>query len=1256
MAATRNGTPVKTGAVAIQPARTPILVPTAITTTTYAPQTAPLPTAFATTVVPSTLGTAPIISVPIGPSPIAPTVSTANVPLPVLAIGVTAATPVAKTTSGTSAKASSKQATLLMPIVVLTGKMEPFIAPPVIFRPKPTPVKLLTRNDMVEETLSLDTHTFVNGQPVLDVSKLRGEIISLLDFKPIYDQSSHLITTDFGEYFEDLYQTSLVRDTLRKYLLLNRATTNPQFNSVLNSISTRVNADITRSRRTVQSLDSFIQKIKEINNVLDLKNNMDTVYVFRTPFVGLKNFVTQRMLFSEQSYNIFSDTKILYQLLFDLSGILEKCSFNLLSNFTDADRSAYVSSPISNRQQRVQDSITLDLTYGDNLLYTPDAIRSKYINDYVTFNGVLNVLPATSTDRFKFLVNLLSKEFRVSKGLGKYDIPEASFFGFRNQGNPFDNVIGGIPSDIFVAPLGNNSLSTLFYLRTSTQNAVVLPFESRQVAGDGETVFVPGTNYFSDGILNGDFSTYNSYRETFSDRITKARSVFNKLLLQQSSYDNTSRTLQSNEMLRSILQYYAASQDLIRGNNNDSTNLLSFVLFSLGNSSPRIKFEVYKLLLLIALYDTRDSVTQDIAQIDRFRDLLLGELSQQNIQGFSELLTENNIPKLLDNQISVIRQLVLKNVVPLPPASVKTGSGLSKNESTTNQKNQQRGQLGKTVAPAPSKNRNPENNIAQVQIQQFSNLIYTLRTTDNLFKNVLDMCKQMFAAASTNEIPYHLFNGSSATRYHGLTLSGFVLLVFEIFSNLVDQFATRNITYNLVESSQNTKLATTQYIQINFVGNALSQISADIRNFIGGATYSNTIIADYDTKLRQEDYIVDNILQFFEQLNNRMTSVTAPTNQEINLIKEINTNNPNSLSTTRTAKSILANTVNKKAVYNPNNVKGLDFYLPAGKAVSDKSWQAVKVAMRQTTAFTGAVGKNKIVTVGIPYGFVKSALGARLNKNEVNNGKLQESTSDLINVNIYRLDKNNDGIIYKPQQFKFDLSLFAKGFDAYPVAQLASQNYYTLNSLFQFYDFDEDIPFDQVTAKTANEFIASDAYYNASTERRTLGLEVSENLYRSFILDMYLHLATGLNTSEETFISYTEEETALFVAEMQKISLGTADLTKIKFMTPEYRDLLTAFQINQDDAKLMLTLCNDIPKSVFRQKDYDRVFNIMYSVDRFPVDVNAMSQTKETNAVLQKLANSGQLYTWNNETYKAADPTTDSLSLDSYFINVELVR
>lgn len=1220
MVATRNGNPIRTGGVSIQPAYTPILVPFAATTTTDTPQMATAPMQFAASVVPSSLTSAPIISVPIGPSPIASTISTANVPLPMMSIGTTTITPTVRAVGEGAPNPNSRQATVLDPIIVLTGEAEPFVAPPIAFTLRASPVRLLSQNSMVEETLSLDTHTIVNGQPVLDVSSLRGDIISLLDYKSIYTPSA--VVPNFQSYFEHLYQTSLVRDTLRKYLLLNRTITNSQLNSVLGSISTRINNDITVAESTLQTLDGFISKIKDINNVLDLKNNMNTSYALTTPFVGLRNFVTQRMLFSEQSYDIFSDTKILYQLLFDLSGILEKCSFNLLSDFTDAARSAYVSAPIGARQQNVQDSITIDLTYGDNLAYTPDAIRSKYVKDYITFNGIINVLPASSTDRFKFLVNLLSKEFRVSKGLGKYQLTEASFFGFGNQGNPFDNVIGEIPSDIFMAPLGNNSLSTLFYLKTSTQNAVVLPFESRQVMGDGETVFVPGTNYFSDGILNGDFSVYNSYRETLSERVTKAINVFNSLLLRQDAEDGTSVTLKPEEMLKSILRYYAASQDLIRSINNDPTNTLSFVLFSLGNSNPTIKFEVYKLLLLIALYDTRNTVTIDFPQTDKFRALLLGELTQQNIQGFSELLTESNIPDLLNNQISVIKQLILANVAPFPPESAI--------------------------------NSNINNNTAVVQIQQLSNLIYTLRGKDNLFKNVLDMCSQMFAAASSNETTYHLLNGTSATRYHGLTLSGFILLVFEIFSSLVEQFAASKITYGLVDSDQDPAKANTQYVQVSFVRNALSRLSTDISNFLSGQAYDNNIIADYESKLQQEDQIIANILKYFEILNNRMTDIRATSEQETRLLREINTNNPNSLSNTRTAKSILRSIVDKKAVYNPANNQGLDFYLPAGKVVSDRNWQAIKVALRQYTAFTGSGVKNKIVTVGIPYGFLKSALGARLNKNEVNNGQLQESTSDLINIKLYKLDRNNDGIIYKPQQFKFDLSLFAKGFDAYTTQQLENENYYTLRDMFEFYDFDEDQSYQDVTAKTKNNFIADDSYYNRSEERRSLGYEVTENLFRSFVLDMYLHITTGLNTSEETFISYTEAETTQFVTEMQKIQLGTADLTKIKFMTPEYRDLLAAFQDDRDYSKLMLTLCNDITKTVFRQKDYDRVFNIMYGADRFPIDVNAMSQKRETNALLQTLTNTNQLYTDNNETYKIIDD--NSLLLDSYFINVEIVR
>jgi hypothetical protein len=1245
--ATKNGSSTRTGTkpISIQPATTPIILPIIPTSQTTGGITTP--TSFTPTV---NGATAPVVQ-PTGGGPLAgissqtsytPTVNGATAPIVRVTLPAVVSAP---TTANIPLPTKTTTApTVMKPIVTLTGKDAPPILPPVVFKSRPSPIKILTSKDMVEETLSLDTHTFFNGEPILNISALRPDIISQIDFKQMYEQGE---VTEFGTYIDHLYQSSLVRDTLRKYILLNKTIAEPRFQTVLNNIATTVNRDIATANTTMQTLDGLIQKINQINNVLDLKNNMSYDYAIETPYVGLRSFVTQRMLFSERSYNIFSDTKILYQLLFDLGGILEKCSFNLLSNFVDAARSAYINSPTTIRQNTVQDSITIDLTYGDNLAFTSEAVRSKYVFDYVTFNGILNVLPPLSTDRFKFMVNFLSKEFKVSKGLGKFNFPEASFFGFRNQGNPFDNIIGGIPSDIFVAPLGNNSLATLFYLNTSTQNAVVLPFESRQVAGDGETVFVPGTNYFTDGILRGDLSAYNSYRETFSSRLTNAKNVFDKLLLNQSAYDSTSTSLESTSLLKTAYSYYISSQDSIRGTNNDSTNLLSFLLFSLGNSSARVKFEVYKLLLLVALYDTRPAVTTNTAQTDKFRDLLLNELSSKKIQGFSEALTEDNLPKFLENQISVVRKLVLENVAPKATLANKTATGLSNNKGAQNTKNNEKKQLGLPIPTSTDKNINPESNVATVQIEQLTQMIYALRTTNNLFKNVLDMCKEMFASASSNEQAYHLIQGSSVTRYHGLTLSGFILFVFEVFSCLVDQYAAKNVSYALV-GNQSNNLITAKYVEVNFSSTNLTQISVNIRNFLRGSGYEDAILLDYQTKLSQENDIIQNILRFFTRLNDRFTNAVQLSREETAALNQINTINANTLSSTRTAKSILQGIVNKKSLYSKNG--NLDFYLPSSKAVSSRNWGAV----RKTLAMPEFLSKDdlKLFTVGIPYGFVKSALDARLSKNEVYNGKLEQTTTDLINISVHKLDKNDNGIIFKPIQFKFDLSLFAKGFDDYTLDQIRSYTYPVLANNFQFYDFDESVPYNQVTAKTRSYIVNQDPYYSASPDRQALGTEVCTNLFRSFIFDMYLHMLTGLNASEETFIAYTEAETTAFTSEMAKIPAGTADLTKIKFMAPEYRDLLVAFQNQRDDQKLMLSICNDIPKTVFRKKMFDRTFNILVNVNDFPIDVNAMNQTPEGVIVLQQLRRAGRLQTLHGETYK----TPDDLVLDSYFINVELVQ
>jgi hypothetical protein len=1136
--------------------------------------------------------------------------------------------------------------TIMSPVTCLNGVPDPYVASPVIFVPKPNPVVKLIASDGLEETLALETYTLDSGQAVLNPSTLRIEIVTELDFKPIYALDGMTETT-FGRYFDDLYQTSVVQDTLRKYLITNLAAFDPNFAVTLGKISSRVNKDIADTKQTIAYLDSLLQKIKEISLVMDVKKNLSNSFVFQAPSMPIKEFFLTRMLYSEQSYDQFADTKVVYQLLSDLLGILGKCSFNLIDNFTDADRAVYTSNPKTTSKQISQDSITVDLTYGNNLRYTSANLRQKYIDSLVSMNGVLSALPTGVTNKLKFTVNLLSKELRVSKALGKYNMPEGAYFGFNNQGDPFPSMLGTVPNDIFLEPLGQAGMAGMFYIKTGARNVVVLPFESRQVVGDNETVFVPGATYFGDRIFRGDFSVYNNYRENFSTKVTNLRNAFDKLLLNQTSYDSTSKDIEPRSILNSCLSLYSLSQNHVRSVNSDASNLATFLLFLSAGSNINIKFELFKLILLIACYDTRSNVTQATLTTDNFRSLLFSELGQQTIQGFTGPATEANLATLLNQQIEIVKTLFLANA-PTLSSGQSSNLGLERNEANALLLQEQAASLGLDVPVLLAERRNTSLSNVQISTQQFSELIYALRGENNLIKNVIDIAKLLFNACSDNDIPYHLVNGGSSTRYNGMTMTTYMLLVFDLFSDLVSIYARPNISFSVLSYAASAA-EMCQMVQLSFVGRDLDKISQNISSFVNGQNQTDRILKDFGAKLTQEDETIDNIVLFFERLNQQLSNISSMSDDELKTLARTFANNPSNISTTRTAKGIFSNIISRASLYNPTNNPNLAFYLPASKTVSDKNFAALKRAMMDARFLSPS---KKILTIGIPFGFAGAAVGAKLSKSDVYSGDLKESPSDVININIYRLSKNDEGIIFKPLTYRFDLSLFPKGFDNVDGSWVNSQTYEGLINGFQFSDFDESHPFSEVVPETLADMLRTNDFYNMSTERKNLGTEVATNLMNSFLLDLYGHMATGLNTGEETFIKYTQSEISVFTKELAKVTLGTADLTRVKFMPPEYGDLLNAFRSNTANTKLMLSLCNDIPSVVFREKEYDRVFNLMIDPADFALDINAMLQQLNGKEYLGYLWGSRELYEEGGEVYKVYS----DFNIDQYFVNVEIIK
>lgn len=1216
MSATRNNLPVSLGGISIQPVATPLLAPLT------APRDDGAPMLMG-------LGTAP--QAPRQVTQAGADVQSTSVPLSQQVTLTNLNVP--------SLSSPTVPMVRLSPAQALQGAVfAPPMAPSsVTISSRPNPVARLTAADLNEDTLSLATSNVQNGSVTLAPGAFRPELVMTMPFQPSYDGLHQ--PTEFGRYLNDLYQNSILRDSLRKYLIANRYDALAQ---TLAAISSRVSSDITYANETIAQLDQAISRRGELLNALNVKVVVGDGYNVRTPYVNLRELVTTRMLFSDRSYSLFSDTKLIYQLLFDMSSVLNVCSFGLVSGFTDHDRTAITNNPNTNSQLAAQDAITLDLSYGSGLRFEPSLLRAKYMTDSAVVGSVVASLPGPAADKIQLITWFLSKELRVSKGLGKYLPDGAALFGFGNRGNPFDNVIGAVPTDIFTQPSGQNSLAGLFYLRNagaqSSNAAVILPYESRAVVGDNETTYVPGSAYFGDALLRGDYGTFSNYKELFSTRISAARSVFDRLLLKQHSYDQTSAAITPASMIKSAAGMFGEAMSYIRAINGNGLSTLLFALYRIAASQPAMKFELFKLLLLVILYDSRPTVTSTVPNVDNFRRLLFDELSSNPIQGFAAPVTEDTLPDLLLSQISVVVALAGQN---LPMASGRGHvTDLFANTPTS--------PIGKETGDV-----SPANNSMHVPFVIAQDLHVALRSPgQNLFKCVDMFARAMFAACGNGDVQYHLISNSSVTRYNGVTITGTLLLVNEMFAAMADMFTAQSVSFFLDGNS----------IVAQFNSSALSEAQADIGQFVGSNATAGSLLP-LVAKVDGEELFIDNGLVLLERLNQSLNNVTSPTPNERDALATLGPYTGNvTVSYIRSAKSVLRSYVDRLARYNPSGKPGLNFYLPSGKAISDNTFIALQTLLK-STGFLGSalhelLPNSQLLTIGVPAGFVDSILSSGVRKADTAAGLLlQGEPSDIVRLKVYRTDKNNERLIFKPVSFMFDTSLFAYGFDGYGSEQLAELPTTTdaLLDVFRFYDFDEDMPYTSAVPQTLSTLVNTDGYYSSTPARKWLAGEVVKNLMLSHLIGAYVNMATGMSLDEETFISYDPTEIRRFSDSVTALASNGQNIdgaaATAKLMTPEYTSLLSAFATNRADVKMMLTLCNDIRSTMFRRKDFDRTFSVIVARNRFPVDIESMNQTNAGREELVRLGRAGSTITAEDgEVYVVSDNT---LVMDQYFVNIE---
>lgn len=408
-----------------------------------------------------------------------------------------------------------------------------------------------------EETLSLAQLSVDNNQfqPVdpHGINKLRPEIIGLMDYEPVYLGNSTTLN-NVGILMDVQYQARHLREQTFLQLMrgIQQSDQNQQLQNIQSDFATgfeRINSSAAFYRNTIVALETA-------KNGFDLKtipNNLFDLQTFRT----LNDFYETYMLFPRTTVERFSGTKIIMQLLFDMRSIAEGYSMNLL-NLSDPDRQANgaaFTSPVS-----------IDKTYNNRngFSFTYDTIRSFNYpvnasqNQFFTrFN---TSLPQAPDDRIKLLVNMISKELRVSRGLGREEVIadlRQKFGATTSDGSPFDNLIGGVGTNIFEPVTGPGSLASLTVLN-DTGGSAVLPFETKYIdVNNTRKVYIPGSSFFIDSIVNvPTLTSFNltplrTYVENFVRTTDSVASVVANLF----DYGETVSSLSPVELLKQMLRH-----------------------------------------------------------------------------------------------------------------------------------------------------------------------------------------------------------------------------------------------------------------------------------------------------------------------------------------------------------------------------------------------------------------------------------------------------------------------------------------------------------------------------------------------------------------------------------------------------------------------------------------------------------------------------------------------------------------------------
>lgn len=808
--------------------------------------------------------------------------------------------------------------------------------------------------------------------------------------------------------------------------------------------------------------------------------------------------------------SVFSSTKIWMQTLVELKALLKNHSHRLIDIDPAAQRSDSNPTSILQPQPKyftiepnlpeipsLTELINLDV---NNLTKTMSMLNPVFISMYQ------NVFFKNEEARLASLACLLTQEFRYSRGLSKSTVVTAlqNFYGFNValNGNTtlFDAIFGNFGNNIIDFPAASDqSLASIAQntIGRGNEEAVgILTFESKYIEGDSGTL-TPGGEFFIDRVLNttGDkFSTSQlvALSTQLDDQLTQLNTIIDGMNLFSFS---TSTDIELNGVKR-----------------NQSGGFLTSAYDTINEIANK-------------LINTKTGFPQKLASNDKLSTVYTRARSDNNVKTMLFLYTIAKISRTYNKNVPFFASRAQADNTPLVDALIDKivnaiDAAVQENRTTFQLVTQKMNGIAPT-----------NNSTSTASSVTKDNIKYALKTGTEISSIVEQFMSSVISQFSLESSAVQ----NSRTRYSGYLDTIIMMMAFDFAIAMVARYGDQSIV-GAYGGLASTTRGMTVYAVSNTYANHVTSFNELMRRVTDEAHQAQQLLLAIINVLRNvsgslrglSNYLNSN--EAIAQLN----EIAAVLKNDKDLIRML-VSEQQIMMLASTVESLISATTAKSmgTSYHNDQDSSEAVVVLDDSVITPQSREALYSLFNSSELASKSSVNKRLLTVGIPLGFSRR-LKQKINISTQTNASFQGKQSDIIRVNVYKVDLQNADIVYKPQKFIYELSRFPVRSSTGAWLKLKPQA--TLRDIVHAiptHNFEAGSALLSTDTRTPSviEYASSseashsnvrssreafsDASYNFLTQDEKS--EILQNHVMSQLLEIYVKIMTGMNVAEYNF-------------------------------------------------------------------------------------------------------------------------------------------